>query len=62
MYSSERQLSRLRLAFLEAVLTQDIAAFDTDLTTGKIITGTTSHMNIIQDAIGERVSNYPPLY
>ncbi|ONK59061.1 uncharacterized protein A4U43_C08F2580 [Asparagus officinalis] len=57
MYSSERQLSRLRLAFLEAVLTQDIAAFDTDLTTGKIITGTTSHMNIIQDAIGERMGH-----
>lgn len=39
-----------------AVLSQDIEAFDTDLTTGKIITGVTSHMNVIQDAIGEKVS------
>lgn len=57
MYSSERQLARLRLAFLEAVLSQDIEAFDTDLTTGNIITGITNHMNVIQDAIGEKVTN-----
>lgn len=56
MYTSERQLARLRLAFLRAVLSQDIEAFDTELTMGKIITGVTSNMSIIQDAIGEKVS------
>ncbi|KAK1303803.1 ABC transporter B family member 19 [Acorus calamus] len=56
MYSSERQLARLRLAFLGAILRQDISAFDTDLTPGKIITGITNHMSVIQDAIGEKVT------
>ncbi|CAK7324319.1 unnamed protein product [Dovyalis caffra] len=54
MYASERQSARLRLAFLKAVLSQDIGAFDTDLTGGKVITGVTNHMSIIQDAIGEK--------
>ncbi|KAI3857523.1 hypothetical protein MKX03_032041 [Papaver bracteatum] len=40
MYASERKL------------TQEIASFDTDLTTGKIIAGMTNHMSIIKDAIG----------
>ncbi|KAL9337161.1 hypothetical protein Peur_068930 [Populus x canadensis] len=56
MYASERQLARLRFAFLEAVLSQDVGAFDTDLSSGKIITGVTNHMSIIQDAIGEKVA------
>lgn len=55
MYASERQLARLRLAFLKAVLNQEIGAFDTDLSSGKIIAGITNHMNLIQDAIGEKV-------
>lgn len=56
MYASERQVRRLRLAFLKAVLSQEIGAFDTDLTSGKIISGISSHMSIIQDAIGEKVN------
>ncbi|KAI3756987.1 hypothetical protein L6452_04520 [Arctium lappa] len=56
MYASERQVARLRLAYLKAVLKQEIGAFDTELTNGKIITGISNHMGIIQDAIGEKVS------
>lgn len=55
MHTSERQVSCLRLAFLRAVLKQEIGAFDTDLTSGKVITGISSHMSLIQDAIGEKV-------
>lgn len=55
MYASERQVTRLRLAYLQAVLKQEMGAFDTELTNGKIITGISSHMSIIQDAIGEKV-------
>ncbi|KAF8391867.1 hypothetical protein HHK36_022205 [Tetracentron sinense] len=58
MYASERQSARLRLAFLRAVLSQEIGAFDTDLTTGKIITGITNHMSLIQDAIGEKLGHF----
>lgn len=55
MYASERQLVRLRLEYLRAVLSQEIGAFDTELTNGKIISGISNHMSIIQDAIGEKV-------
>ncbi|XP_012843807.1 PREDICTED: ABC transporter B family member 19-like [Erythranthe guttata] len=58
MYASERQVRRLRLRFLKAVLSQEIGAFDTDLTSGKIISGISSHMSIIQDAIGEKLGHF----
>ncbi|KAL0317893.1 UNVERIFIED_CONTAM: ABC transporter B family member 19 [Sesamum angustifolium] len=56
MYASERQVTRLRLTFLKAVLSQEIGAFDTDLTSGKIISGISSHMSIIQDNWGKDIS------
>ncbi|KAL8538298.1 hypothetical protein ACS0TY_000322 [Phlomoides rotata] len=58
MYASERQVRRLRLTFLKAVLSQEIGAFDTDLTSAKIIGGISSHMTIIQDAIGEKLGHF----
>ncbi|PWA59620.1 sulfonylurea receptor, P-loop containing nucleoside triphosphate hydrolase [Artemisia annua] len=58
MYASERQVTRLRLAYLKAVLKQEIGAFDTELTNGKIITGISNHMSIIQDAIGEKLGHF----
>lgn len=57
IYTSERQVARMRLAYLKAVLSQEIGAFDTDLTNGKIISGISNHMSIIQNAIGEKVKN-----
>jgi len=56
MYASERQLFQLRLAYLRAVLNQEIGAFDTELTSAKVISGISKHMSVIQDAIGEKVS------
>ncbi|KAI4972781.1 hypothetical protein ZWY2020_003706 [Hordeum vulgare] len=58
IYSSERQLARMRLEYLRSVLNQEVGAFDTDLTTANIITGVTNHMNIIQDAIGEKLGHF----
>ena len=58
IYSSERQLARMRLAFLRSVLNQEVGAFDTDLTTATIITGVTNYMSVIQDAIGEKVMDF----
>ncbi|XP_027773765.1 ABC transporter B family member 19-like [Solanum pennellii] len=54
MYASQRQVARLRLKFLNAVLRQDIGAFDTEITTGKVLTGISNHMSLIQDTIGEK--------
>ncbi|XVF01705.1 hypothetical protein REPUB_Repub04eG0111400 [Reevesia pubescens] len=58
MYTSERQMARLRFAFLRAMLSQDIGAFDTDITSGKIISGMSYQMSIIQDAIGEKLGHF----
>ncbi|PUZ50132.1 hypothetical protein GQ55_6G035600 [Panicum hallii var. hallii] len=58
IYSSERQLARMRLAFLRSVLNQEVGAFDTGLTTATIITGVTNHMSVIQDAIGEKLGHF----
>ncbi|XVF67072.1 hypothetical protein PTKIN_Ptkin10aG0091400 [Pterospermum kingtungense] len=58
MYTSERQMARLRLAYLRAMLSQEIGAFDTDLTSGKIINGMSYQMSIIQDAIGEKLGHF----
>ncbi|CDP04961.1 unnamed protein product [Coffea canephora] len=58
MHASQRQVSRLRLAFLRAVLRQEMGAFDTDLSSAKVITGITDHMCIIQDAIGEKLGHF----
>lgn len=61
MYASQRQVARLRLKFLNTVLRQDIGAFDTELTTGKVLTGISNHMSLIQDTIGEKVHKLIPV-
>ncbi|KAH1031085.1 hypothetical protein J1N35_043259 [Gossypium stocksii] len=58
MYVSERQMARLRLAFLKVMLGQEIEAFDTEITSGKIISAISYHMSIIQDAIGEKLGHF----
>ncbi|XP_052165056.1 ABC transporter B family member 19-like [Oryza glaberrima] len=58
MYTSQRQMSRMRMAYLRSVLSQDIGAFDTDLTTANVMAGATNHMSAIQDAIGEKLGHF----
>ncbi|KAI3440989.1 uncharacterized protein J3R85_003036 [Psidium guajava] len=58
MYASERQTARIRLAFLRSVLSQEIGAFDTELSGGKVIAGISTHMSVIQDAIGEKLGHF----
>ncbi|RLN03046.1 ABC transporter B family member 10-like [Panicum miliaceum] len=55
---NKRQMVRMRMSYLRSVLSQDIGAFDTDLTTANIIAGATNHMNVIQDAIGEKMGHF----
>jgi len=55
MITGERQAARIRGLYLEAVLRQDIAFFDKEITTGQLVqrmSGDTIH---IQDAIDEKV-------
>jgi ATP-binding cassette subfamily B (MDR/TAP) protein 1 len=56
MYTGQRQMTSMQMAYLRSVLNQDVGAFDTDLTTANIMAGATNHMSIIKEAIGEKVS------
>ncbi|KAF7083838.1 hypothetical protein CFC21_087581 [Triticum aestivum] len=58
MYTSQRQMTRMQMAYLGSVLSQDVGAFDTDLTTANIMAGTTNHMSVIKDAIGEKMGHF----
>jgi len=60
--AGERQSARIRSLYLNAVLRQDIAFFDTELTTGQAVSRMSSDTLVIQDALGEKVldSFFPP--
>ena len=53
--TGERQATRIRAMYLKAVLRQDIAYFDKEMTTGKVTGRISSDTVLIQDAIGEKV-------
>jgi len=53
--AGERQSARIRSLYLDAVLRQDIAFFDTELTTGQAVSRMSSDTLVIQDALGEKV-------
>ncbi|KAI3944839.1 hypothetical protein MKW92_002206 [Papaver armeniacum] len=56
--TGERQANRIRVAYLQSVLKQDITFFDRKTTTGEVIVGLTCDTSIIQDAIGEKVGKF----
>ena len=53
--AGERQSARIRSLYLKSVLRQDIAFFDTEMTTGEAVSRMSSDTVIIQDALGEKV-------
>jgi uncharacterized protein YprB with RNaseH-like and TPR domain len=53
--AGERQSARIRSFYLKSVLRQDIAFFDTEMTTGEAVSRMSSDTVIIQDALGEKV-------
>lgn len=54
--TAERQASRLRAAYLKAVLRQEVAYFDLNVTsTAEIITSVSSDSLVIQEVISEKV-------
>ncbi|XP_031492300.1 ABC transporter B family member 19 [Nymphaea colorata] len=58
MYTGERQASKLRIKYLEAVLKQDVGFFDTDARTGDIVFTVSTDTLLVQDAISEKVGNF----
>jgi len=62
MHTGERQAAKMRLAYLRAMLDQDIAVFDTEASTGEVINAITSDILVVQDAISEKVRTNPCPY
>ncbi|EEC79641.1 hypothetical protein OsI_20863 [Oryza sativa Indica Group] len=58
MITGERQAARIRGLYLEAVLRQDIAFFEKEMTTGQVVERMSGDTILIQDAIGEKVGKF----
>ncbi|TVU35434.1 hypothetical protein EJB05_17323 [Eragrostis curvula] len=56
--TGERQSTRLRSLYLDAVLRQDIAFFDVEMTTAEAASRMSADTVLIQDALGEKVGKY----
>ncbi|XP_072995529.1 ABC transporter B family member 4-like isoform X1 [Typha latifolia] len=61
MVTGERQASRIRSLYLKAILRQDIAFFDKEMTTGEVVARMSGDTVLIQDAIGEKVGKFTQL-
>lgn len=55
MHTGERQAAKMRMAYLKSMLNQDISLFDTEASTGEVISAITSDIIIVQDALSEKV-------
>ncbi|OWM87702.1 hypothetical protein CDL15_Pgr027306 [Punica granatum] len=58
MITGERQATRIRALYLKTILTQDVAFFDTETTTGEVIGRMSGDTILIQDAMGEKVGKF----
>ncbi|KAM3397185.1 ABC transporter B family member 2 isoform X1 [Capsicum galapagoense] len=58
MHSGERQAAKIRMAYLKSMLNQDISLFDTEASTGEVISAITSDIIVVQDAISEKAGNF----
>ncbi|CAA7020756.1 unnamed protein product [Microthlaspi erraticum] len=58
MHTAERQAAKMRKAYLKSMLSQDISLFDTESSTGEVISAITSDILVVQDALSEKVGNF----
>ncbi|KMS95115.1 hypothetical protein BVRB_012190 [Beta vulgaris subsp. vulgaris] len=56
--TGERQAAKIRGLYLKTILRQDIAFFDTETTTGEVISRMSGDTVLIQDAMGEKVGKF----
>ena len=59
MHSGERQAIKMRIRYLEAILRQDVAYFDTHAETGMLMDSVSTDTLMVQDAISEKVNPVP---
>ncbi|GFQ04425.1 ABC transporter b family member 11 [Phtheirospermum japonicum] len=62
MITGERQSARIRSLYLTAILQQDIAYFDREVSTGEVIGRMSGDTILIQDAIGEKVGKFVQVF
>lgn len=55
----ERQAARMRGLYLKAILRQDIAFFDTEMSTGEVIGRMSGDIILIQQTMGVKVNFLP---
>lgn len=55
MHTGQRQSSKMRLKYLEAILSQEVGFFDTDAQTGMLVDSIAKDTVLVQDAISEKV-------
>ncbi|KAL1819538.1 hypothetical protein ACET3Z_014407 [Daucus carota] len=58
MWTGERQTTRMRIVYLEAVLDQDVQYFDTEIRTSDVVSGINTDAVMVQDAISEKLGNF----
>ncbi|CAN1333212.1 ABC transporter B family member 11 [Linum perenne] len=58
MVTAERQATRIRSMYLQAILRQDIAFFDGKTSTGEVIGRMSGDTVLIQEAMGEKVGKF----
>ncbi|KAJ7553627.1 hypothetical protein O6H91_06G106000 [Diphasiastrum complanatum] len=58
MLTGDRQASKIRANYLRAILRQDVAFFDTQVSTAQVINNVSVDTEMVQDAISEKVGNF----
>ncbi|KAH7415620.1 hypothetical protein KP509_14G054100 [Ceratopteris richardii] len=58
MHTGQRQASKIRNRYLQAILNQDIGFFDTDARTGKLVESISKDILLVQEAISEKTGNF----
>ncbi|GFY93311.1 ATP binding cassette subfamily B1 [Actinidia rufa] len=57
-WAGERQSTKMRIKYLEAVLNQDIPFFDTEVRTSDVVFAINTDAVMVQDAISEKLGNF----
>ncbi|EFJ23178.1 hypothetical protein SELMODRAFT_103646 [Selaginella moellendorffii] len=58
MRAGERQAKRIRTAYLRSVLRQNVAYFDTNVTTGDVVNSISTDAFLVQEAISEKTGSF----
>ncbi|KAI5065932.1 hypothetical protein GOP47_0018556 [Adiantum capillus-veneris] len=58
MQTGQRQTSKMRLKYLEAILSQEVGFFDMDARTGTLVDSIAKDTVLVQDAVSEKAGNF----